>query len=79
MKVHYGILIDGWEITDFIIRCGIKTGESTSFIENVTCKNCLKVLEMDLLEAKLKAYPNMIHNKKTGTTYTIRERKKQEG
>lgn len=75
MKVHYGILVDGWEITDFIIRCGINTGESTSFIENITCKNCLRLFENDLMKAKLKAYPEMIHNKETGTTYKIRERK----
>ena len=82
MKVHYEIIYFGElnEVFGERVRCGCQAfGEDrTTDVSDVTCKNCLRLVENDLMKAKLKAYPNMIHNKKTGTTYKIRERKNEE-
>lgn len=51
-KVHYGIFVRGWLDYGFIIRCGSKSGETTKFIEKITCKNCLRLIEWDLGKAK---------------------------
>lgn len=73
-KMHFGYMKDFG--VDVVIRCTTKPILNwTSDIEDVTCKNCLRLLENDLEKAKDNAYPDRIRNKKTGTTLKIRRRK----
>ena len=76
-KVHFGVVIDGWDHSGVVIICGVKSSKvkTTIMINDVTCKNCLRLIERDLEEAKDRAYPDRIRNKKTGTVLSVKSRK----
>lgn len=40
----------------FKVYCGAHVSEATIWVDDVTCKNCLKSIEKDLKTAKSKVY-----------------------